>query len=226
MAGIGAYQPHGAANTTAWNAGVGGGISRSVSTWLLAGSLNGSYDSNTGASAGTRRRFLGVATASGDPYGWSLVNMLNLGFAVTDSPSFGSRRVIDARLSTQARRAGYTLQLNAGLTDDLSEALAPGSPPVGSVAPVDFNTQSRFVILSATMPTGGPLALSLTGRYVSFTSPGRGTQWESGAVLTASYAIGAFQLSLYDQLTQGGSATTSTGTQNLLFLSIARSFGR
>ncbi len=225
-AGVGGFQAQGGESSVAWNVAAGAGASRPVSTWQLATSLNASYDSNTGANAGSRARVLGTVTASGEPLGWSVTNLLNLGWAHTDSPYFGARRVIDARLVSQAFRGGYVFQFNAGLTDDLSEVLVPGAAPVTSLVPVDFNTQSRYAILSATVPTIRRLSLSVVGRHVSFTAPGRGTQWESGVTVSVGYVVGAFSISLYDQVTTGGSSSGAAGTQNLLFLSITRSFGR
>ena len=94
------------------------------------------------------------------------------------------------------------------------------------LAPVSFNTQSRYALLTATIPTVRSLFLSLTARHLEYTSPGRATQWETGATLSASYALGAFQLSLSDSINTGGSGASASATQNLLFFSVTRSFGR
>jgi hypothetical protein len=224
--GVGALQPAGGPDSVAWSIGTGAGIAFPVSTWWVNTGLNLSYDANTNASAGHRARVMGTATAAGMPLGWDFNSQLNLGYVTSDSPAFGARRSLDASLLAIARRAGFTYQLNGGVTDSLAEVLVPGSAPAVTLAPADYNTQSRYAILSATIPTIRNLSLSVIGRYLSFTSPGRGTQWETGATLSVAYAIGAFQLTLYDTITTGGSQSTSTGTQNLLFLSLSRSFGR
>jgi hypothetical protein len=188
--------------------------------------VTGSFDRNTGASAGDRTRVMASLAASGSPFGWSLSSMLTGGFARAVSPSFGTGRQVNTRLDVQANRSGYSLGLNLGSTDDLSEILAPGGPSAAALIPLQFNTRSRFAMASATVPTVERLYLTFLARHVTVTSPGRTTQWESGLSVSASYAIGAFQLSLYDQVSTGGTPGASTGTQNLIFFSISRSFGR
>jgi hypothetical protein len=224
--GVGALQPASGPGSVAWSVGTGGGLTFPVTTWWVTTGLNLSYEANTDASAGYRGRVMGVATAAGTPLGWDFNSQLNVGYVIFDSPAFGARRSLDASLLAIARRAAFTYQFNAGVTDSLAEVLVPGSAPAVTLAPADYNTQSRYAILSATIPTIRNLSLNVLGRYLSFTSPGRGTQWETGATLSVAYAIGAFQLTLYDTLTTGGSQATSNGTQNLLFLSLSRSFGR
>jgi hypothetical protein len=225
-AGLGAIQLASGPDPVAWNVNASGGVSRPVSTWLVSSYLIASYDSNTGAAAGRRLRLLGNATANGSPFGWTLDSLLNLGYAFTDSPTFGSKRTVNSRLTVQARRGGLLLSLDAGLTDDLSDVLVPVSGPSLGTAPGTYNTQSRYVLATATIPTFQSLFLSLTARHLEFTSPGRPTQWESGGTLTASYVIGAIQFSLLDSVTTGGGGAGNTGTQNLLFFSVTRSFGR
>jgi hypothetical protein len=164
--------------------------------------------------------------ASGSPLGWSLSSMLTGSSARAVSPSFGTVRQVNTRLDLQAGRSGYNLGLNLGSTDDLAEVLVPGGVPAAALAPLQFNTRSRFAMASATVPTFEQLYLSVLARYVTVASPGRPDQWESGLSVSASYAIGAFRLTLYDQVSTGGSGGASAGTQNLVFLSISRSFGR
>jgi hypothetical protein len=223
---LGLYQPSQGPTATAWGLGVNTNASRPVRTWTCSAGLSGSYDENTGASAGHRTRLLGTLAASGDPLGWTFSSMLNAGYSSSVSPSFGKTSQTNLRLEAQANRNGYNLGVNAGITDDLAEVLVPGAPPASLLIPVTFNTQARFVVASATVPTVPRLFLTLVGRALSVSSPGRVSQWESGLSLSASYYLGAFQLSLYDLVTIGGTSGVSSGTQNLLFISVSRSFGR
>lgn len=224
--GVGAFQPQTGANSVAWNVNASGGASRMISTWQVGSTLLASYDSNTGASAGKRFRLLGSATAVGAPFGWSFSSLLNLGYSHADSPTFGSRRTIDTRFTAQALRGGFALTVDAGLTDDLSDLLVPGAMPVASVAPVAFNSQSRYAMITATVSTIRQLYLSLTARHLEYTSPGRITQWETGGTLSASYLLGAFQFALSESLTTGGSGSGTSATQSLLLLTATRTFGR
>jgi hypothetical protein len=223
---VGQYQPSAGASAGSWNVAASANLSRPLETWTINGGLSGSYDQNTGASAGNRTRAMATFTATGVPLGWSVSNLLSCGYSRTESPAFGQARSLNLRLDSQAQRGGYSLALNAGVVDDLAEPLVPGSPPTGVVVPVQFNTQSRYAMVNATIPTVARLFLSLGGRYVSVSSPGRASQWETGLLVTASYYFGAFQFSLYDSLTTGGTDAGSGGTQNLLFFSVSRSFGR
>lgn len=225
-ANLGLYQPDQGASTQAWGVGASVGASRPLDTWYGSASLSGSYDDNTGATAGRRTRLLGMFSASGNPIGWSFTSMLTGGYSHSESPSFGKTNQANARLDAQASRNGFNVGLTASITDDLSEVLVPGAPPASLLVPVSFNSQSRFVIGTATVPTVPRLFISMTGRYLSLSTPGRPDTWESGLSLSASYYLGAFQFSLYDQVTIGGTNGLSTGTQNLLFLSMSRTFGR
>jgi hypothetical protein len=223
---LGLYQPSGAPNTRAWGIGAGASLSRPLDSWYGNAGLSGAYDENTGASAGDRTRLLASLGASGSPLGWSFTSLLTGGFSRSNSPSFGKNVQTHLRLDAQANRSGFNLGLNAGITDDLAEVLVPGAPPATLLVPVEFNTQSRYVTGTATVPTFPRLFLTLVGRYLSVSAPGRTDQWESGLSVAASYYVGAFNFSLYDQVTVSGNDSGSTGTQNLLFLSVTRSFGR
>ncbi len=221
---LGLYQPSGAPNTSAWGVYASTSASRPLATWHGNVGLSGSYDENTGASAGNRSRLFATMGANGNPFGWSFTSLLTAGLSRTSSPSFGANRQANVRLDAQGSRGGFNLGLNAGITDDLAEVLAPGAPPA-TLVPVEFNTQTRYVTATATVPTVSRLFLSLVGRYLTISAPGRENQWEAGLSLNASYYVGAFQFTLYDQVTTGGSDGTSTGTQNLIFFSVTRSFG-
>jgi hypothetical protein len=223
---LGLYQPSEGANATSWGVAANTSASRPLATWYATAGLSGSYDENSGASAGHRTRLVATLGTSGVPLGWSLSSMLNAGYSRSVSPSFGASRQANVRIEAQASRGGYNLGLNAGITDDLAEVLVPGAPPATALIPVDFNTQARFAMATATVPTVPRLFLTFVGRALSVSSPGRSSQWETGLGVSAGYYIGAFQLTLYDQVTVGGTSGLSTSTQNLLFLSVSRSFGR
>jgi hypothetical protein len=197
-----------------------------VATWFWGVSLGASRDENTGASRGARTRVQATIDGTGVPLGWSFRGLLSSGYSRTESPLFGSNRSLIARFDGQANRSGFNLGLNAGITDDLAEVLTPGAPPTSGLIPRDFNSQSRYATATFTVPVVSQLSLGLVGRHVSVTSPGRGTQWENGLSISAGYAVGAFNFSLYDQVTTGGSSSGAAGTQNLLFFSVTRSFGR
>lgn len=225
-ANLGLYQPAGAPSATTWGVGASFNASRPLDTWYGSAGLSGSRDENSGASAGSRTRLYGVLSASGSPLGWSLTSLLSGGFSRSESPAFGKTDQSNVRLEVQANRGGYNLGLNAGLTDDLSELLVLGGPPASPLIPVDFNTQTRFAVATATVPAVPRLFLTFVGRHVSISAPGRSDQWETGFSVTAAYHLGAFSLSLHDQVTIAGSSSGSSGTQNVLFLSLSRSFGR
>jgi hypothetical protein len=222
----GLFQPSEGPGSSAWGIAAGASASRPLGTWYGSLGLSGAFDRNTGASAGDRTRLLASLGTSGTPRGWTLSSMLTGSYSRARSPSFGAARQVNTRLDLQAGRSGYNLGLNLGSTDDLSELLVPGGVPAGALVPLQFNTRSRFAMASATVPTFQQLYLSFLARYVTVASPGRPDQWESGFSVSAGYAIGAFQLTLYDQVSTGGSGVASSGTQNLVFLSISRSFGR
>lgn len=223
---LGLYQPEVGPNASAWSVSTSGTLWRPIGTWTTSATAAASYDENSGASAGHQLRLYGALSAMGTPFGWYLTSLLTGGYTRTETTAFGGTRNLNVRLDVQANHSGYNLGLNAGVTDDLAEVLIPGAPPAGALIPVDFNTRSRYAMATATIPTFSNLYLSLAGRYVAVTSPGRETNWEAGLSLSASYYLGAFQFSLYDQVSTGGATSTGIGTQNLVFFSASRSFGR
>ncbi len=224
-ASAGLLQPEAGGSQAAY--GVGGGIdvSRPIGSWYGSAGFSASHDDNSNAAAGTRTSLRGTASASGLPFGWSFTSRLDVGYSRSESPTFGTSGYTSALLTAQAYRSGYALALNAGMNDQASEFLTPGSVP-GSLVPLDFNTRATYGTITATVPTAFNLFLSLAGRYSSVTTPGRPTQWERGLSLNLAYYIGAFQFSLYDQLSSGGTRGGATGNQNLLFFSVTRSFRR
>jgi hypothetical protein len=223
---VGLFQPSTGTGTSAWGVGATANAARPFGDWSGNAGLSASYDENTGASAGQRSRLYGVLGASGTPLGWSFSSLLTGGFARSESPSFGSTRAANARLDATATRGGYVVTMNAGLTDDLAEVLTPGAPPATLFVPVEFNTQTRFLTAIGVIPTVPNLSLTSVARYLSISSPGRANAWEAGLSVSATYLYGAFNIGLYDQISINGSGSTRTGTQNVLFLSVSRSFGR
>jgi hypothetical protein len=224
-ANLGLYQPSVGSDTSAWGLFASTNASRSLASWQCSAGLSGSYDENTGATGGDRTRLFASLGANGNPFGWSVNSLLTAGVSRSSSTSFGKNRQANMRLDAQGNRGGFNLGLTAGITDDLAEVLAQGAPPASPLVPVEFNTQVRYVTATATVPTVARLFLSLVGRYLTVSSPGRDNQWETGGSINASYYVGAFQFTLYDQVTTGGSSQGATGTQNLIFFSATRSFG-
>jgi hypothetical protein len=222
---LGLYQGEGGLRTSAWAVGASTSWSRPVESWSTGLGLSGSYETNTGASQGTRYRLYANAAASGAPGGWSFDAALNGGYSHSSSDFYGSNSSTNLRLVSQASRSGYVLSLNAGLTDDLAGVLIPGTS-TGSLIPSTFNTRSTYVQGTASLPALQNLSLTLLARYLSTTSPGRVTRWEDAVSVNASYSLGAWVLSLYDQVTVGGSENGVEGTQNLIFFMVTRSFGR
>jgi hypothetical protein len=222
---IGIFQPDTGKSQTAYAYGAGFSASRPLGSWYGSAGLSANREENASASAGSRTSLRGSAGASGYPFGWSFSSQLDVGYSHSDSPTFGTSGYTSALLSAQAYRSGYALLLSAGMNDQASEFLAPGSVP-GSMVPVDFNTRATFGSLTATVPTAFNLFLSLTGRYSWVSMPGRPTQWERGLGLNVAYYFGAFQFSLYDLLSSGGVQGGASGNQNLIFFSVTRSFGR
>jgi hypothetical protein len=223
---LGLIQPGGAPNGTSWSVAASGDLSRPIGTWVGNASLGATHDENSGASSGTRNRVYANLSANGLPLGWSFHGLLSSTYSLVDSPAFGSSRALNTRLDSQVTRAGITLGLAAGITDDLSEALTPGAPPTSPLIPVSYNTQSRYATALASLQAFSRVYLTFIARHISYTSSGRDTQWENGLSVQASYNLGAFQFSLFDVVTNGGSGTSSSGTQNVLFFSVTRSFGR
>ncbi len=225
--GYGRFQPGGGApSTSAWSLGGSVNASRPVGTWNTSAGLNASYSANGGASAGHGSRINGMLSAGGSPFGWSFSSMLTGGYSSTDSPLYGQNHQAVARFEAHAARSGWNLSLDAAVTDDISQLMVTGAPPASVIAPIDYNTQSRYAVATASLPPIQRLILSFMGRTLHYSAPGRPSSWESGLSVNATYFIGAFNLSLYDQVTTGGSSGLSSGTQNLLFFSVSRHFGR
>ncbi|MEK6606509.1 MAG: hypothetical protein AABZ30_02505 [Myxococcota bacterium] len=117
----------------------------------------------------------------------------------------------------------YTANLTGGFTDTLASALAE---PVsdGLLLPFEYNTRTWFLTAVATQAyLGGWLHFTEVARTLRIASPGRPDQYEHGGQLTASYRIGAFDLSLDERLSTGGTGDVRQ-TVNLVMVRLSRSF--
>jgi len=140
-----------------------------------------------------------------------------------EDPLLGSylSRTMSATLGATYRR--YDLQLSAGISDGLSEALAnPISD--GLFLPVGYNTHTRFATVTLSARASNELVVTALARALSSSAPGREDSWEYGAAGVASYSLGAFTVSLEDRYSLGGSGAFSQ-RGNLVLARISRSFG-
>jgi hypothetical protein len=224
--GFGAYQSDAGVTGRSWSLGASFNYSRPVESWNISAGLNGYHGVDSGASQGTNDYLAAVASASGSPFGWTFSSALTGGYSHTNSSVFGATSRASARLEVRANRAGYDLTLDAAINNDLSQVLVLGSAPAAGLVPVEFNSKNQYATLTVLVPAVGNLYMSFMGRTRQISAPGRPTLWEAGASASVNYNLGAFRFSLYDLLTTGGSVGYAASTQNLLFFSVSRHFGR
>ncbi len=234
----GLYQPEGGASASAggasgsYSTSASFGASRPLGTWNGTATLNVTYGNDIYASAGSQLLYGLSLGANGYPLGWIFNGILNSSIARLQSPVFGTTENRNLVLNANALRNGWALSVNGGYTDNIASVLVPaaatgtGTGTAATVIPSVFNTETSFAMLAVTAPVVASVSLTANGRYIQTASPGQPTTWERDLGLAVGYTYGAFNLSLYDQLTNGGVAGGAGGNVNLLMVSVSRSFGR
>lgn len=223
---LGLFEPAAGRTELAYGASGSLGVSTLVSIWNTTASYAADYGSNVGGLEEKSFRQQLVLQAEGPAWArGNLLARLSLSSQRREQSLLGTAASRTARLEVQAIWRGYLLRLEGGFLDALGDNLSPAGSGDGLFLPLDYNTHSRYAILSASVPTQFGLVLSGAARIASVDVPGRGgSQWERGLELIARYTLGGWTFSVEERLATGGAAGGSS-TGNTLLVRASRAFG-
>jgi hypothetical protein len=223
---IGTYMPEGAAASTSSGvqASVGAQWSRDMAA--LGASYNFGYQTDLGGFAGwslVQTVRLDGELHAGDDWRFRGNASASAGRASLSSAGFGTaNRQLLLTLGADWRAWSSVLML--GQIEGLSSSLTSPLHGDGLFLAPSYNSTQRYATLSLSPPAWEGLRATLIGRLMATSAPGQPDTFERGFSVSASYAVGAFNLSLEERWSQGG-ATQVTSTGNLLMARISRSFG-
>lgn len=217
-------QPLHATQQTGWGASAAarhGGLASGI-RYSAAYALD--YDDNTSARAGTALRQQVSADASTTWEG---------GLVLRSSALYAASRHSDPLLGDSASRTGsfrlsanwgqHEVLLDLSSTDGVAGVLDSPLRGDGFFVSPEFQTHSRFALLSGRTNLGGPLSVLASVRYASLTGPEFQAQREVVLRGLVEYRVGQFVLSLEDQLASGGASAFDSRT-NLVLARLTRYF--
>jgi hypothetical protein len=207
-----------------WGATWNGGTTARWTSARAGLYYSGSYQSSASAGGEAIDQRL-VAQGEGIAGRAYLNGQVNLNQTQREDPLLGLFRSRAATASFGATVTRFSSKLSAGLAEGLSDPLRSPDIHSGLLLPASFNTKTRFANL--TISTGadkGRLQITGVARTMALETPGRPLQYEHGLGLTATYTIGAFQISLEDQFSVGGAGPVWE-RGNRVMLRVVRNLG-